>query len=559
MDSGCSAHWRQLWLTILSTHPFFSRTLPPQGEQLRHEIADLIRANYGYDNVQIFLWADDRHELVLDRLDEDPSDTIRIPLAEAGLLGYTLLRNRPTFVPDMQHSQRFPPDPYWPATRSRVIVPIRLGDEFLGLLDLHSCQLTRQTYEDLLGLQSLADQLGVSMRNVQLYGEARAAHAEAERANLLKSRLLANVSHELRTPLNVIQGYSQSALAIPGPYGVELPSELRSDLQHIYQSSEHLGRLINDVLDVAQAETGMLDIIPQPLNPRDLLVNVFQIMAGSKRADSHVEWRLQLSDILPEVYADPVRLRQILFNLLSNASKFTARGHITLGAQSGEDHLHIWVEDTGCGVTPDLQAQIFATFNTAEHPRRLGQGIGLGLRITYELVKLHRGAITLESIPDSGTAFHVLLPILTAEQRVGHEKAAAQAARLHAFPDSPGALPPQISGLTRQAVAYFCQRYANVLSRDEIADHLGVTSGYLTRVFRKDLGLTPWEYLTQLRIARAKHLLGEDALSITEVAGRVGYDDPAYFSRVFLKETGHTPRAFRKLARERLIVSNSPT
>lgn len=527
--------------------------------QLRHAIAELIRVNYGYDNVQIFLWAGDRHELVLDQPEDEQDEPIRIPLQEAGLLGYTLLRNRPTFVPDMQHSQRFPPDPYWPDTRSRVIVPIRLGGELLGLLDLHSRTPTGQTYEDLLGLQALADQLGVSMRNAQLYGEALAARAEAERADQLKSRLLANVSHELRTPLNVIQGYSQSALAVPSPYGVELPAELRADLGHIYQSSEHLGRLINDLLDLAQAETGSLDILPEPLNPRELVLNVFEIMAGSSRSGDAVEWRLQVPDWLPDVYADPVRLRQILLNLLSNAAKFTSRGHITLGAQGEDDCLHLWVEDTGCGIPPDQQACIFAAFGTAERPRQSHQGIGLGLRITHELVHLHGGHIALESTPGLGTTIHVYLASLTAEQRTAHAMVTAPPVVLPSFADHPDALPPHVSPLTRQAVAFLCEHYAGDLDRGRVAKHLGVTAGYLTRVFHRELGLTPWDYLTRLRIVRAKELLAHASLSIAEVAGRVGYNDPAYFTRVFLKETGHSPRAFRKTLREKSIVSNSPT
>ena len=122
-------------------------------------------------------------------------------------------------------------------------------------------------------------------------------------------------------------------------------------------------------------------------------------------------------------------------------------------------------------------------------------------------------------------------------------------ARIPTLPLHPDALPPQVSSLTRQTVAWFCEHYADTLSREEVAENLGVTAGYLTSVFRKELGLTPWEYLTRLRMAHAKELLISSSESIAEVAGRVGYDDPAYFTRVFLKETGHAPRAYRKLMR----------
>ncbi len=206
-------------------------------QKLSQEIADLIRANYGYDRVQLLLWHDQEQQLTQD----EPGGAC-IPLAQSGLLGQALRRNEPVFVPDTRHSQRYPPDPRWPDTRSQVVVPIRFGGKILGLLDLHSRRVTQQNRQSLAGLQVLADQLGIAMRNAELYEDALKARDTAEKADQLKTRLLANVSHELRTPLNVILGYSQSALATPSPYNVELPPALLHDLQHIYHSGEHLIR-----------------------------------------------------------------------------------------------------------------------------------------------------------------------------------------------------------------------------------------------------------------------------------------------------------------------------
>ena len=129
-----------------------------------------------------------------------------LALAEAGVLGQALLRNQAVYVPDLQTSQRFAPDPRWPAVRSRVVLPIRVGGKTLGVLDLHNDKRTLRTELELDALQTLADQVGVALRNAQLYAQALAAKAEAERANLLRTRLLANASHELRTPLNIILG-----------------------------------------------------------------------------------------------------------------------------------------------------------------------------------------------------------------------------------------------------------------------------------------------------------------------------------------------------------------
>ena len=514
-------------------------------QQLYREIVDLIRANYGYDEAQIFLWSMRKREFVLDEFGGEVEQAVRVPLAQSGLLGHTLLANRPTFIPDMRHSHRFPPDPYWPMTRSRVILPIRQGPDIIALLDLHSQRPIQHRSGALLGLQTLADQLGVALGNADLYSEAVAARAEAERANQLKSRLLANVSHELRTPLNVIEGYSQAALARPDLYGAALPAAALKDLRHIYTSSTHLERLINDLLDLSRAEIGELEIVPVLQDPRAVIVDAFESIAGSRIAPEEVAWRLHLPASLPAIHADPGRLRQILLNLLSNAGKFTARGRIVMAAEAQESHLHLWVEDTGSGIPLEQQERIFTTFSTIGQPARPGQGIGLGLRVTHELVKLHQGTISLESTPGVGTVFHIYLPLPAPEQLAPQPAAAPSTSFVW---NQPNALPTHVDELTRQAVRFIWEHSGRAFSREELAASLGITPGHLTHHFRAVLGVTPWEYLTHVRIERAKELLRDSTSSITEIAGRVGYSDAAYFSRVFRQKTGRTPRAYRQQA-----------
>jgi signal transduction histidine kinase/ABC-type sugar transport system substrate-binding protein len=379
-------------------------------QQLLHEIADLIRVHYGYDQVYLFLWSEAGQALILDQPVKTPAARISIPLARSGLLGQALTSNELIFIPDALRSLRFPPDPDHPATRSRVVLPIRLGGITLGLLDLHGYRPTQHTRHELVGLQLLADQLGIAIRNAELYGEAVQARAIAEKADHLKTRLLANVSHELRTPLNIILGYSQSALASPNPYGVELPPTLQRDLSHIYNSGEHLLRVINDLLDLSRAEIDELSLVPETIAPRAFLEEVFHSIAGSA-ATEQVAWLLHLPERLPLIQADPVRLRQILLNLLANARKFTATGHILLGAEVEPPHLHIWVEDSGIGIPASQQEQIFEPFVTVERLGRRSEGVGLGLAVTRRLVALHRGSMTLESQVGQGSTFHVYLPL----------------------------------------------------------------------------------------------------------------------------------------------------
>jgi len=378
-------------------------------QQLSQEIANLIRANYGYDHVQLLLWSEPEQLLILDQPQPVPGSRTVIPLEKSGLLREALRRNEPIFIPDTRYRHRFPPDPNWPETHSRVVLPIRLGDQILGLLDLHSRRPTLHLRQELIGLQSLADQLGIAMRNAELYAEALQARAIAEKADQLKTRLLANVGHELRAPLNVILGYTQAALAAPNPYALDLPPALRQDLGHIYRSCEHLIRLINDLLDLSRAEIDELDLFPETIATRSFLEEVFHNLADT--SSSKVTWKLQLPARLPVLHADPVRLRQILLNLLSNALKFTPTGQITLGAEVEPPHLHLWVQDTGIGIPIDLQERIFEPFITGEQPGRRSEGIGLGLCITRRLVALHGGSMTLESQPNQGSTFHVYLPL----------------------------------------------------------------------------------------------------------------------------------------------------
>lgn len=380
--------------------------------RLLYEITHLIQISYGYDHVQLFSWNEANQKLVLENQSQ-PLTGLQISVedAQAGLLAEVVRRNQPIFIPDTLNSQRFQPDPAWPQTRSRVILPIQFGEKFLGLLDLHSRTPRQHARQELIGLQSLADQLGLAIRNAELYSEAVQARATAERADQLKTRLLANVSHELRTPLNVILGYAATALASPNPYQTTLPPALLRDVQHIYTSGEHLLRLINDLLDLSRAEINALELFPETIDARPFLDEVFHSLADSLPTSPEVKWRLELPERLPLIQADPLRLRQILLNLLSNAHKFTTAGEIVLGAEVVPPHLLLWVKDTGPGIPLEQQARIFEPFATSLHTRRRNEGVGLGLTITRRLVLLHGGSLSLESQSGLGSTFRVYVPL----------------------------------------------------------------------------------------------------------------------------------------------------
>jgi signal transduction histidine kinase/AraC-like DNA-binding protein/CheY-like chemotaxis protein len=259
---------------------------------------------------------------------------------------------------------------------------------------------------------TLRGHLSSALKSAELVQIALEAEAKAIKSDQLKTHLLANVSHELRTPLNIILGLSQTALSSPNPYGIELPSQLRKDLGYIYDSGEHLIRLINDLLDMSRAEIGELDLCCEPVDSRPLLQEVFETFKEiSISKKKKVDLLLEVPDHLPILQADPVRLRQILLNLLSNAFKFTQQGSIVLGAEVQLPHIHFWVSDTGSGISPELQERIFEPFVKADASDHRREGIGLGLSITRRLVALHNGSTTLDSLPDHGSTFHVYIPL----------------------------------------------------------------------------------------------------------------------------------------------------
>lgn len=517
-------------------------------ESLMREISELIRTNYGYHHVCVYLWDNATQSLVRHSPTPDGGQAERYPLANAGVLGRVVLSKRLVYVPDLQRLAANVGGEAFLETRTRVAAPIRLGSQILGVLDVHSKELRRHMQADLDALQALADALGIAMRNAQLYAEALSARAEAERASRLKTRLLANVSHDLRAPLNIILGYSQAALAEPNPYHLDLPEELRADLQHIYRSGVHLGRLIDDLLILSQAEIGALEIVPEMLDAAAFLQEVFDSMAGSC-SNCNVAWRLELPQRLPPLRADPLRLRQVLLNLLDNAQRHTTVGHITLRAVAEAQQLHIWVEDTGGGIAAEQQHQLreALTASSEEDWDNRPVSAGLGLRVAQYILQLHGGVLTLESLPGRGTICHLLLPLVQATNPPTPKPPPVSESR---GPEAQERLLQQLlasaSELTQRIASYIAEHHASTITREEIADAMQVSDDYVSRIFRKETGMTPWQFLNRYRVVQAQKLLLGSDYNITEIGAQVGFSDPAYFVRVFHRETGKSPQQYRK-------------
>jgi PAS domain S-box-containing protein len=263
----------------------------------------------------------------------------------------------------------------------------------------------RKTVEN--RLRSLREQYTaeLTLKNEQL--EAR--NREVERANRLKTEFLASMSHELRTPLHTIIGFSELlGEQLEGP----LTDKQQRFVGHILQDARHLLELINEVLDISKIESGRLELKRETF---DFGQCVEEVMAGIRHHAASRNITLENQNNFHEsLYADRLRLKEILYNLLNNAVKFTPEGgRVWIEAGREGDTLHISVCDTGIGIPEKEQPSIFEKFyQVGDISGGVREGTGLGLPITKHLVELHGGAISVASQPGKGSSFRLVLPLL---------------------------------------------------------------------------------------------------------------------------------------------------
>ena len=253
----------------------------------------------------------------------------------------------------------------------------------------------------LLVLRILSDLSKAKFYRLQLVAEKD----RAENLSKIKERFLANMSHEIRTPLQNILGYSEKLLS----------KDHNRDVEIIHQSSEHLLQIINQVLDFSRISTGKLTLNPTVVNLIDLFTEVVNSMSiQASRKNVRILFESEIAH--KHIYIDPFRLRQILYNLLGNAVKFTDEGFIRLFAKTENRadgvHLFFTVEDTGIGMSDVELESVFQEFEQVGTPAHVTSGTGLGLSITKALVEAHDGTIQVKSEKDEGSIFSIdiLLP-----------------------------------------------------------------------------------------------------------------------------------------------------
>jgi signal transduction histidine kinase len=294
-----------------------------------------------------------------------------------------------------------------------MAIPMVSGEQLVGVLDVQANVINRFTDEDVLIKTTLADQIAVAVQNARTFETEREAAERLREVDRLKSQFLANMSHELRTPLNSIIGYAEVLLdGIDG----DLSDEATMDVQDIHNSGKHLLAIINDILDLAKIEAGQMKMDAQVVSLQEIVEDVAhsaQILVKEKAVDLQVV--AEASPIM--VQGDPIRLRQVVLNLVSNAVKFTETGSVTIEVvRASNTDAAVKVIDTGIGMSEDGLAVIFERFSQVDgSATRRSDGTGLGLTITRELIQMHGGDIYAESEEGVGSTFWFSLPIAVPE------------------------------------------------------------------------------------------------------------------------------------------------
>ena len=313
--------------------------------------------------------------------------------------------------------------------RSWLGVPLKAQQTVMGVLYANSCMSGQFDDEDQRLLSALGDQTMIAIEHARLYEQVRRHAAELEakvqertqelqetnlklaEASQHKSTFLASMSHELRTPLNAILGYSEMLIEESEDQG---QAGFVPDLQRIHQSGRHLLTLIGDILDLAKIEAGKMDLQVEEFELESMLQEVESTAQSLARKNDNV-FVLQILTPPCRMRTDVAKVRQSVFNLLSNAFKFTTQGIVTLSVRRETRANGVWlqfrVEDTGIGMTPEQMSVIFQPFSQANATTSLQYGgTGLGLAITQSFCWMMGGDIVVESELGKGSAFTIHLP-----------------------------------------------------------------------------------------------------------------------------------------------------
>jgi len=328
------------------------------------------------------------------------------------VVGRALLEGRTVQVPDVLAD----PEYTWSEAQERtglrsvLAVPLLREGHPIGVLVLARSVTRPFTDKQVEVVTTFADQAVIAIENVRLFDEIQDKSRRLAETSQHKSQFVASMSHELRTPLNAIIGLTEMMVKNAARFGTEKAQE---PLQRVNRAGTHLLGLINQVLDLSKIEAGKLELNPQTVQLAPLIDDVVGT-ARQLAEQNKNRFAVEAQENLGTLTVDPMRLRQILLNLLSNACKFTKAGEVKLAARkvsNGSSFVEFAVFDTGIGMTAEQQAKLFVEFTQADAATAQSfGGTGLGLAITRKLARMMGGDVTVTSEPGKGSVFTVRLP-----------------------------------------------------------------------------------------------------------------------------------------------------
>jgi PAS domain S-box-containing protein len=401
-------------------------TLRP--EDVLDHMMHILRESFGYIHCAILLVDEDSNELYVKAgsgYSTKDVENLRLKVGNEGITGWVAATGRPLYVPDVQKDPRYVAG--MKEVRSEIALPLKIGEKILGVLNVESTELGAFHERDVRILSSLAAQAAVAIENARLYVEIERKAEELDTAcrdletsrqdilkanerlreiDRLKSEFLATMSHELRTPLTSIIAYSELLR------DRRVNDTKRSEfLEIITEQGNRLLQLITDLLDLSKLECGKMQLNLEQADLNEIILSGVETIKPTAEKKG-LEIVTYLAPTLPPAHMDTKRIRQVCWNLLCNAVKFTdSGGKITVFSEDGVEELLVKISDTGIGIKPEDMERIFDRFAQVDSSAtRTHGGAGLGLDLVRHFVTLHSGRVWVESEYGRGSTFFFTLP-----------------------------------------------------------------------------------------------------------------------------------------------------
>ena len=396
-------------------------------EELLQSVVDLSKTSFGLYHAHIYLASETGKKMLLKAGAGNIGRLMslegrEIGIEEESIVARAARTRKGALENDVRHTVDFLPHPLLPETRAEMAVPMLVGGKLIGILDLQSDKKDFFSDDDLNVQTTLAAQIAVAVENANQYAAQVQTSTKLREVDQLKSEFLASMSHELRTPLNSIIGFAD--VLLEGLDGV-LNDRMEEDVRLIRESGDHLRGLIGDILDMSKIEAGRMDLRYEEIDMAQL-ANDVAATAAPLAQEKQVYLNLDIEESVRTVQADRTRLRQILWNIVGNAIKFTEKGSVTISLQDQSDHVLCSVRDTGIGIKEEHAAVVFEQFRQIDGGlNRTAGGTGLGMPITKKLVELHGGDIWIESVYGQGSTFLFTIPYQPSEEKLEQADAVA--------------------------------------------------------------------------------------------------------------------------------------